>query len=150
MIEARQIRPRFHRVARLASHRRTVGANLGHLLAEFTMVRIGVASRAAAIFESVGYEFSGVARRIRFVAFRASDREMRTCQWEAALLVQRYRIGRRLKAANRVTGFALTVVRRGGELTLMNIAVAIEAFGEGDFVARVRARRNMAFRAGDR
>lgn len=114
------------------------------------MVRIGVASRAAAIFESVGYEFSGVARRIRFVAFRASDREMRTCQWEAALLVQRYRIGRRLKAANRVTGFAPTVVRRGGELTLMNIAVAIEAFGEGDFVARVRARRNMAFRAGDR
>lgn len=147
MIELRQIRPRLDGVACFAPHWRTAGVMPLHLLAELSVMRIDVASRAGAIFESVWDDFGRVSRGVNLVTFRTGDGQMRARERKAALLVRSNSERRRLKAANRVTCFALFIVGRRRELAIVSVGVTIQAFREGDFVARCSPCRNVAFGA---
>lgn len=69
---------------------------------------------------------------------------MRTGERVAGLPMHRHRIGRLVEILYGVTFFALVLVRRGGELLVMRIFVAVQAGGKLDFVDRIFAGRQMA------
>jgi len=74
---------------------------------------------------------------------------MRARQREFGLLVLRDREDRLMKTAHGVARLAAIVVRRSCKLPIMRVFVAIRAVRELNFVYRVSARRQMAFRALD-
>ena len=89
-------------MASLASRRAAVGFLLRHAIAKFAIVRILVASRARPIVEMVGDDFRRVSRRTFGMTFVTGDREVRTRQVEARLLMLRDRESRRMESADRV------------------------------------------------
>lgn len=150
MVETGQIGPCLHCVAGFAALPGSVGPQLCHLRVELPMVGVLVASGAGAIAKmkwSGSCHHACCSRGYR-MALVASHREMRSGQGEAALLVEHDRVRRRLKAFYCMALLTLIVVRCAGELTVVRIAVAINALRKGDFVLRGRARRSMAFGAG--
>lgn len=151
MVEAGQVRPGFHGVARFATGHASIGTLLSHLVAEFAMMGILVAAIARAILEMVTDHLLGSrtsnCRRIGRVTFRARDSQMRRHQWKAGLLVLRNGVSRGLKTGDGVALLATIVVRRRGELPIVWVLVAFGALREGDLISRRRARRHVAFRA---
>jgi len=147
VVETREIRPGFHRVASFAAGARPVGAKRRHLFAEFPAVRVAVASRAGSILKSVRNNFRRISCGRHFVAFRARDCQVRPGEREPALLMLRDGERRRLESVDRVALLALALVRSRGKLPLVNIGVAIHAAVEWNFVTRRDARRDVALRA---
>lgn len=127
-----------------------VRTQLRHALAEFAVMRILVAARTTAVFESVGNYFRRVARLFDRVAIGANHRHVCPGQRKAALLVLRDRICRRLKPVDVVALLALIAEGGRGKLPLVYVGVTVQASGKSDLVARRRTRRNVTFRARNR
>lgn len=125
MIEAWQVGPGLHIVARFASLYRAVRSSLGHLLIEFPVVRIFVAANAGSIVEM---ERRNV--RVSFfadpcVTFRARHREMRSRKRIAALLMIRDCVGGRVESFHCVALLTLVVVGSRCELAGVRVMMTI-------------------------
>lgn len=66
---------------------------------------------------------------------------MRACEWEAGFLMPGQGKVRGAEALHVVAGLAAILMRRGGELTLVNVLVAILALRLRDLEERVFALR---------
>ena len=139
MIEGANVDPRFRAVACFAAERCSIGALLRHAILEFSLVRVGVARSACAVFEMEWQNFIRSSAQPNFVALRAADGNVRACQNETRVLVFGYREGRTMKILHGVAILATVLVGRGGELFVMLILVAIRAGREFHFVQRVFA-----------
>ena len=84
---------------------------------------------------------------MRFVTLLASHRQVRSRQYEPGLLVPRQPERGGLVAVERVTLLAPVQIRRGRELPLVLVFVAVEAATELDLVKRLFAVRDVALRA---
>lgn len=148
VIEARQLRPGFVGVTSLASHRLAVNQAL-HALAKLPVVRVLVTARAGHVLEVVRHLrlALGGGLSLRFVTLLASHRQVRSGQYEPGLLVPRQPKRGGLVAVERVTLLAPVQIRRGRELRLVFVFVAVEAATEFDLVKRLFAARDMALRA---
>lgn len=78
-------------MASLATQGSAVRPASRHLLLEFAVMRIAMASRAGAVLESVGCNLGHNLRFLDRMTIRARNREMRALEGVAALLVKRDR-----------------------------------------------------------
>ena len=147
MIEARQVRPRLHVVARFASFCGAVLSSLGHLLIEFAAMRILVASRAIEVSEMIRHGFCILSLTAGLVTFSARYGQMSPGKRIVALLMLRNGVGRWTKSSNGVALFAAIFVGRRCELPLMSIAMAVRAFRVSNLVAGRCTGRHVAFAA---
>ena len=139
VVEAGYVHPGFCGVAGFAAEGGAVGALAVHAVVEFALVRIGVAGGAATVREVEGQDFVGATGSAELVAFGAGDRGVRGAEGEASAVVLGDGVGGAVEIDDRVAGFAFVVVRRGGELIVVSVLVAVGAGGEFNFVERVFA-----------
>lgn len=143
VVKAREVHPGFHRVASLASGRGAVRLLSLHAVAEFSVVRILVASGARPVIEAVGHEFRRVPCLALRMTFGARNGEVRARQTETALLMLCDREGRRPESADRVARLAPVVVPRRCKLPLVNVLVAVETLRKRKLVPRGGPRGNV-------
>lgn len=149
MVEASNVNPGFGVVTRFAAQRSSIGPLLRHAVFEFALMRIGVAGGARAVREMERQNLVCSSAEARFVAIRAGDGHVSSGQHEAGVLVFGNRERRAMKILYGVAVLAAILVRRGGELFVMRILMAIRARRELHFVQSVFAGRRMAFVASD-
>lgn len=147
MVEAIDIAPRLDVVTRFATKRLPVGAAAGHTIVELTFVGILVAGGAGAILKVKRKYLVGTAGETGFVAIRARDSDVSTGEREAGIFVLGDGVGGAVEVRNGVARLALIVVRRGGELIVVRVLVAIGAELKLDVVDGVLARRDVALGA---
>lgn len=129
------------RVANLASERFARGAERRHSISELVFVHIFVAGCAAQLIEMVRYYF---CTGHRLVAFVAGHGQMTARKWESRILMLPEREARCLECCPVVALLAAIPPWVTRELTLMFIAVAVNAGREVDFEFGCRARRHVA------
>ena len=145
MIEARQVGPGLHVMARFASFCGAVLSSLGHLLIEFAAMRILVASRAIEVSEMIRHGFCILSLAAGPVTFSTSHGQMSPGKRIAALLMLRNGVGGWTKSSYRVALFAPIFVGSRCELTLMCIVMAVHAFRVSNLVAGRCTGRHVAF-----
>ena len=150
MIKAGEIQPGFDIVTSLTTLRRPVRPQLGHPVTEFAVMRIGMAAQASSIFKPVGNYFGRVPLLRDNMTLGTGHGEVGVNERESTLLMLGNRIRRWLEPADVVTFLTMIAKRCRGELALVHVRMAVQAMSEGDFVARRRPSRDMAFRAGHR
>ena len=149
MIEARQVRPRLHVVARFASFCGAVRSSLGHLLIEFAAMRILVTTSAGTVAEMIGHGFCILSLTAGPMTFRARYGQMSPRKRIAALLMLRNGVAGWAKSSYGVALFASVLVGSCCELPLMSIAMAVRAFRVCNSVSGRRPSRHVAFVAGN-
>jgi hypothetical protein len=104
-----------------------VSARNDHALLELIPMRIAMAACAGQVVEVVGsIRFRGRLQiSCVFVTVRARGGDVSACEHEARVFVARQRERRGMEALNVVAVFAAIQVRRGGELILMLVTMAI-------------------------
>lgn len=147
MVELRQIFPGLRGMAGLAAGKRAVGSAFGHEIAELAAVRVGVADGAGKVFKAIRNSGRGRTRRGCAMTLHTGDREVAAGESEARLLVPRDVERGRMVALQRVTVFAAILVRRGGELLLVGVGVAVRAERKLHLVVRGAASGQVTFRA---
>ena len=140
MIERRDLRPRFRRVAEFTTFR----AGRSHSFLKLPSMRIDVTCRARETFEM---ERCSDSRRRAPVTITANDSRVTTRQLEGELLVHRERKGRWLETLNRMTRLALSEIWRVSKLLIVIVLMTGCTSVESDFVQRGGACRNVALRA---
>lgn len=145
MVKAADVRPGSRIVARLAAHRRAVGAALNHPVVELAVVRIVVTSGATHVRETEGQDFVRSAGRTHLMAIDARNRCVRPGQRVTRLPMQRYRESRLVEVLDRVAVLTLVLIRRCSKLAIVGIFVTSCADREFDFIDCVFARWQMAF-----
>lgn len=141
--------PRLGVVACFAPKGSPIRPAARHAVAEFSVVRIGMAGRATAIFKMEGQNFVGRVRDPLFVAIVAGNGYVRACQWKLAFSMLGNGKQRAMEVPNRMAAFAAIIVRCSGELTSMDVFVAVHAVRKFHLVNSGLAGGNVAFRAFD-
>lgn len=147
VVEADAAGPGISCVTRLAALRLAVGPQFGHSFREFTTVRIDVTSRAGKVRISIWSRVASAWRGSVFVTLSARCSDVTAGQRKSCglMLCQCVRGGS--KALDRVTLLATVVVRRAGELSLVDVRMAIPAGRGFDSVNGVDACRHVALLA---
>ena len=130
MVEPVDVRPGLGIVASLAAERSAIGAFSRHAVVEFALVRVLVAGGASAVFKFEGQDRVAAASGTSLVAVDARNRCVRPGQGEARVAMLGDCKCGAVEIRNCVAGFALVVVRRGRELIVMGVFVAIAARGK--------------------
>jgi len=128
---------------------RSIGALGRHALAELPIVRVGVARGATAIFKMEGHDFVGGVGDAHLVAVATRNRDVRAGQRELGLFMLRDRKQNAVEILDGVASFAAIFERGGGELTGVNVLVAVHAVGKFHFVKGGLAGGKVALRAFD-
>ncbi len=149
MIEASNVDPGFGVVTRFTAQRRSIGALQCHAVLEFALMGIGVACSASAVREMERQNLVCSSAKARFVAIRASDGHVGSGKDKACVLVLGYGERRAMKILYGMAILAAVLVRRGGELFVVRILMAIRARRELYFVHSLFAGRGVAFVASD-
>jgi len=136
-------------VTRLTAQRSSISALQRHAILEFALMGIGVAGRASAVREMERQNLVRSSGEARFVTLRASDSHVSPGKREASVLVLGNGERRAMKVLYGVAVFAAILVRRGGELFVVRVLMAIRARRELHFVDSVLASRRVAFVASD-
>ena len=124
MIKPVKFVPSCGRMAGFASRHRSVWTLCFHAFTELPVMWIRVTSGAGTILKPV-FHRRGRARGDRFVAICAQHRQMSTGQRKTGVLVARQRKARGLEALQIVTRLTSVLEGRIGELTLVNILMAV-------------------------
>jgi len=139
VVKTIDVSPRARVVASFAAERCTIGATLRHAVVEFALVRILMAAGAGHVCEAERQNLIGPARQTNFVAFRTRNRRVRARERVTRFPVHSDAEGRLMKILDSVTVLATILVRRGSELAVVLIFVAIQASSELQFVDGVFA-----------
>ena len=145
MVEAANVDPGACAVARFATERNSVGALLRHALLEFSLVDIFVAGGAGAVGKMERQNLVGSSGEAGFVALRAGNGHVGPGEHEACVLVLCNRERGAMKVLYGVAILATVLVRRGGELLVMRILVAIRTRSELHFVDRILTSGRVTF-----
>jgi len=111
------------------------------------VVRVGVARGATAIFEMEGHDVVDGMGDAYFVAVAAGNCDVRAGQRELGLLMLRDRKQNAVEILDRVAGFTAIVVGSSGELTGVDVFVAVHTVCEFHFVKGGLAGGKVALRA---
>ncbi len=150
MIETDEVAPGLLGMARLTSLRRArCGERFGHLLVELSLVYVSVTGGAIERGEVIRDDRELGLLRLLLVAIDASDSDMAPGEREARLLVSRQGEAGRLESQFAVTRLAAIEIRRGGELPLVRVLVAVGATIKLDLVPRSLARGRVTLGARD-
>lgn len=147
MVIPADVRPGPHVVTGFATQGRAVDAALCHAVLEFAVMRIAVARGTAPVFEMERQDFIRPARRAHLVTIgtRHGSMSARQCETSVAMLGDRVRGA--MEVLHGVAALAFIEIRRGDELAIVCIFMAIRAGREFHFVNRVFACGQMALGA---
>jgi hypothetical protein len=127
MVEASDVLPGHRVVARFAAEQPAVRPNLRQAFLELAIVGIGMTPCARKVFKPERQNFVCSSAQPGFVTVRADDRGMSAGKSEAGFLVIRYRVCRYMKVLYGMAILAAIMVRRGSELLVMCVLMAIRA-----------------------
>ena len=150
VVEPIDVRPGLCRVARFASEGRPIRSFVRHALVELALVRVLVASRARAVLKMERQDLVRAPAGSQFVAIAAGDRDVRSREGETCVAMFGDAERRLMELLHRVAAFALVVIRRGRELIVVGILVAIAAEFKLHLVKGVFARGDVALCAVNR
>ena len=134
MVKATDVDPRTRVVARFATEGGAVRALLLHAVLEFAFVGIGMAGRTGAVRKMEWQDLVGSSAEACLVAIGTGDGHVRAGQYKTSVLVLCDREGRAMKILYGVAVLAAILIRRGGELLVMRVLVAVQAGCEFYFV----------------
>lgn len=147
VVKSVHVRPGTRIMTGFAAERRAVRPAPGHAIAELPVVRVLMAGGAGLIDKPERQNLVGAVGKPLFVTFVAWNGRVSTRQRKFCLLVHRDGEKRAVKTLHGMAVFAAVVVRRGSELPVMGIFVAIGTIREFDLIDRVFSRGDVALRA---
>jgi len=147
VVESRHVDPRFGAVAGFAAELRPIRSAPFLPIAELSMMRVRVTTRTGFVFEVERNDLVFSSGSTDFMAFRATDGDVRAGQWEFRLFVLGDGKQSAVKIRYRMAGLAAVQVRFSCKLAVVGIFVTVRATGELDFINRLFASGNVALSA---